>query len=117
MCERNCTLSSIFWFGRYLDSVTRIVTIIKSITLRQIFIGCADVKKILWEAEFWIDRYFANTVGKQGDEKMIASYVNNQGKEYQLLHQAHLVLYNFNTPSPLQRDGLFMLKFGALENS
>ncbi|MEL7086761.1 MAG: IS200/IS605 family transposase, partial [Cyanobacteria bacterium J06597_1] len=29
----------------------------------------------------------ASTVGKHGDEGMIASYVKNQGNEYQRLHR------------------------------
>ncbi len=34
-------------------SVTRIVTMIKSITAREIFKKCPQVKKQLWGGEFW----------------------------------------------------------------
>ena len=33
------------------------------------------------------DGYFASTVGKHGDEGMIAKYVKNQGNEYLKLHR------------------------------
>ena len=49
-------------------SVTRIVTIIKSLTAREIFKRCPRVKKQLWGGEFWTDGYFASTVGKHGNE-------------------------------------------------
>jgi REP-associated tyrosine transposase len=70
-------------------SVTKLVTMIKSLTAREIFRRCPHVKKKLWGGEFWTDGYFASTVGKHGDEKMIGNYVKNQGNEYQKLHSDH----------------------------
>tara|TARA_B110000459_G_C16120632_1_gene277883 strand:- start:12 stop:455 length:444 start_codon:yes stop_codon:yes gene_type:complete len=70
-------------------SVTKMVTMIKSITARKIFANCPKVKSILWGGEFWTDGYFASTVGKHGDEKQIANYVKNQGKEYKNLYHDH----------------------------
>jgi putative transposase len=70
-------------------SVTKLVTMIKSLTAREIFRDCPEVKKKLWGGEFWTDGYFASTVGKHGDENMISKYVKNQGKDYQALHKAH----------------------------
>ena len=67
-------------------SVTKLVTLIKSISAREIFKRCPQVKKKLWGGEFWTDGYFASTVGKHGDEQMIGKYVQNQGKTYQKLH-------------------------------
>ena len=67
-------------------SVTKIVTKIKSLTAREIFRLCPQVKKQLWGGEFWSDGYFASTVGKHGDEGKIANYVKNQGQEYTKLH-------------------------------
>ncbi|NRA86059.1 MAG: IS200/IS605 family transposase [Rhizobiales bacterium] len=67
--------------------VTKLVTIIKSITTREIFRLCPHVKKQLWGGEFWSDGYFASTVGKHGDEGTIKRYVQNQGKEYSQLHE------------------------------
>ena len=68
-------------------SVTKIVTLLKSLTAREIFRRCPQVKKKLWGGEFWTDGYFASTVGKHGDENMIGKYVKNQGNEYSKLHE------------------------------
>ena len=70
-------------------SVTKLVTMIKSITAREVFKVCPYVKKQLWGGEFWTDGYFASTVGKHGDEEMIGRYVQNQGKDYEKLHNDH----------------------------
>ena len=67
-------------------TVSKVVTLIKSITAREIFRSCPHVKKQLWGGEFWSDGYFASTVGRHGDENMIKKYVQNQGKEYNQLH-------------------------------
>lgn len=69
-------------------SVTKLVTMIKSITSREIFKDFPQVKKQLWGGEFWSDGYFASTVGKHGDENMIGKYVQNQGikEPYKKLH-------------------------------
>ncbi|RLV57727.1 IS200/IS605 family transposase, partial [Parashewanella curva] len=55
------------------------------------FKRCPQVKKMLWGGEFWSDGYFASTVGKHGDESMIANYVKNQvkGDKYKALHKDH----------------------------
>jgi len=70
-------------------SVTRIVTLIKSLSAREIFRRCPKVKKQLWGGEFWTDGYFVSTVGKHGNENLIGSYVKSQGKTYQALHVDH----------------------------
>ena len=70
-------------------SVTKLVTLIKSLTAREIFRRCPQVKKMLWGGEFWSDGYFASTVGKHGDEAMISNYVKGQGGTYQKLHNNH----------------------------
>lgn len=74
-------------------SVTRIVTIIKSVTARQIFRLCPQVKKQLWGGEFWTDGYFTSTVGKHGNENMIGKYVKNQGKEYKKLYEDYQLTF------------------------
>ncbi len=68
-------------------SVTRLVTILKSVTAREVFRQCPHVKKQLWGGEFWSDGYFASTVGKHGNEQMIATYVKEQGNTYTRLHE------------------------------
>lgn len=68
-------------------SVTKLVTLIKSISAREIFRRCPQVKKQLWGGEFWTDGYFVSTVGKHGDESKIARYVKKQGLEYDQLYK------------------------------
>ena len=70
-------------------SVTKIVRMLKSVTAREIFRRCPQVKKQLWGGEFWTDGFFASTVGKHGNEAMISEYVKKQGNEYQKLHSFH----------------------------
>lgn len=74
-------------------SPKKIVQIIKSITAREIFRQCPEVKEKLWGGEFWSDGYYIGTVGKHGDESKIGNYVKNQGgKEYKpLLQQLDLL--------------------------
>jgi len=59
--------------------VTNLVTMIKSLTAREIFKRCTQVKKKLWGGEFWPDGYFASTVGRHGNEETISSYVKKTG--------------------------------------
>ena len=68
-------------------SVTKIVILVKSLTAREVFRQCPQVKKQLWGGEFWTDGYFARTVGKHGDENTIANYVKQQGQTYAQLHK------------------------------
>jgi putative transposase len=76
-------------------SVTRLVTIIKSLTAREIVRRCPKVKRQLWGGEFWTDGYVASTVGRHGNERTIGDYnertigdyVQKQGGAYHQLHE------------------------------
>ena len=68
-------------------SVTKMVTLLKSLTAREIFRQCPQVKKQLWGGEFWTDGYFASTVSKHGNEHTISNYVKAQGTTYDKLHE------------------------------
>ena len=70
-------------------SPTQIITIVKSLTAREIFKKHPEVKKQLWGGEFWTDEYFVNTVSKFGGESSISQYIRDQGleKEYTVLHK------------------------------
>ena len=61
-------------------SPKQLVQIIKSITAREIFKVCPEVKQFLWGGAFWSDGYFVSTVGAHGNEQMIKNYVQQQGK-------------------------------------
>ena len=71
-------------------SPTKIITILKSISAREIFQRCPNVKKQLWGGNLWTSGYFVSTVGKHGNEQVIENYVKNQGKEYKQIHRSEI---------------------------
>ena len=75
-------------------SPTKIVTIIKSLTAREVFKRVPSVKKQLWGGEFWTDGYYIGTVGQNATEAVIKEYVKKQGQEqhYKQLHVQQLKL-------------------------
>ena len=52
-------------------SPTKVVTMIKSLTAREIFTRVPSVKKQLWGGEFWTDGYYVSTVGQHATEAVI----------------------------------------------
>ncbi len=76
------------------NSVTKIVTLIKSITARHVMERMPELREKLWGAQFWTSGYYASTVGKQGNENTITKYVKEQGRtnEYEQLHKDQLSL-------------------------
>lgn len=72
----------------------KIVRVIKSITAREIYRLCPNVKKKLWGGNIWSAGYFVSTVGKNGNEKQIENYVRNQGKEYSIMYRGQLKLFD-----------------------
>lgn len=76
-------------------SPTKIITMIKSLTAREIFARVPSVKKQLWGGEFWADGYYVGTVGQHATEDVIKQYVKNQGQEeeYVQLHVQQLKLF------------------------
>ena len=70
-------------------SPTKIITMIKSLTAREVFARVPSVKKQLWGGEFWSKGYFISTVGRHGNEEVIRQYVKKQGSEktYKKLHR------------------------------
>ncbi len=61
-------------------SPKQLVQTIKSITAREVFKACPQVKQYLWGGKFCSDGYFVSTVGAHQTEKMIKNYVQQQGK-------------------------------------
>jgi REP element-mobilizing transposase RayT len=78
-------------------SPTKVATIVKSITAREIFKRVPTVKKQLWGGEFWSKGNFISTVGRHGSEEVIRQYVKNQGTEkgYKRLHSQEVQLELF----------------------
>jgi putative transposase len=60
-------------------SPLRVMSIVKSITARQIFETFPRLKKEeLWGGEFWSDGKYIGTVGEATSEKTIKNYIRNQ---------------------------------------
>ena len=76
-------------------SPTKIITMIKSLTAREVFARVPSVKKQLWGGEFWTDGYYVGTVGQHATEETIKQYVQKQGQEeqYKQLHVEQLKLF------------------------
>ena len=72
---------------------SRIVQITKSITAKELFKRCPEVKRMLWGGAFWTTGYYINTVGQYGNEKVISEYVKNQGRSYQQIYRGTLSLF------------------------
>lgn len=72
-------------------SPTQIVRIVKSITAKEVFAKCPEVKKKLWGGEFWSDGFYVATVSEHGNEKVIANYVKNQGDGYNKMYRVDYV--------------------------
>ena len=75
-------------------TVRRIVTIIKSIMSRQVLEKMPELKKELWGSSLRTSGYYTVTVGKRGNETVIAKYVNEQGREieYVQIHKDQVEL-------------------------
>lgn len=73
-------------------SPSRIAQIVKSVTAREIFRRCPQVKKQLWGGAFWSSSFYINTVGHEGNEESVSAYIANQGRtaEYKQIHTAPL---------------------------
>ncbi|MCF6359827.1 MAG: IS200/IS605 family transposase [Cyclobacteriaceae bacterium] len=76
-------------------SVSKMVTMLKSITGKELFKRHPEIKKMLWGGNFWTSGYYANTVGQYSNEEVIRAYVKNQGmgKEYKQVYKAQLKLF------------------------
>lgn len=68
-------------------SPTQIARTVKSITAKEVFSKCPEVKKKLWGGEFWSEGFYVATVSEHGNEKVIANYVKNQGDEYNKIYR------------------------------
>ena len=74
-------------------SISRMVSIIKSITAREIYKSHPEVKQKLWGGNIWTSGYYVNTVGQYGNEKIISEYVKNQRKVYKQIYRDQLSLF------------------------
>ena len=74
-------------------TVTKIVTVIKSITAREVFKEFPRLKREMWGSSLWTSGYYANTVGLYASKDTIKNYIKNQGsheKNYTKIYQGQL---------------------------
>jgi len=76
-------------------SPTKFITMIRSLTAREVFARLPTVKKQLCGGELWTDGFYAGTVGQHVTEDVIKQYVKVQGQEeqYVQLHAQQLKLF------------------------
>ena len=76
-------------------SVSKMITMLKSITAKRLFQKFPEIKAKLWGGKFWTSGFYANTVGQYSNEEVIRAYVKNQGmeQEYIKVHSDQLTLF------------------------
>ena len=62
-------------------SIGGIVRIMKSMSAREIFVRYPEVKRELWDGEFWEDGYFVRTVGDKVTSDTIKRYIQYHKRE------------------------------------
>ena len=77
-----------------VNSVTKLVTMLKSVIARKLLETLPQLKDELWGASFWSSGFYASTVGKHGNEHTITKYVKEQGQQsYNLIHKDQLRMF------------------------
>ncbi|MCF6294232.1 MAG: IS200/IS605 family transposase [Flavobacteriaceae bacterium] len=56
-------------------SVSKMTTMLKSITSKQLFKMYPEIKAKLWGGKFWTSGFYANTVGQYSNEEVIKAYI------------------------------------------
>ncbi len=75
-------------------NVARIVTIIKSLTTREIFKEFPKLKKDMWGSSLWTSGYYANTVGLYASKDTIRNYITEL---------SHLILIDMLSKTTVSR--------------
>ena len=79
-------------------SPTKIITIVKSLTARELFARMPALKKSLWGSAFWSSGFYVDTVGRYNNESGTRRYIVEQGiADYQPLYEAQLSLFDAAT--------------------
>ena len=76
-----------------MQSPSRLVKLVKSITAIELLKRHPEVKEYLWGGHFWTSGYYINTVCASGNEEVIREYVQSQGKEYCQIYRDQLSLF------------------------
>lgn len=66
---------------------SHVVRVLKSVSAREMFRRCPDLRKELWGGELWTDGFYVGTVGEGASRAVIAKYIIQQGKKEQRGHE------------------------------
>ena len=94
-------------------SVSRVATIVKSITVCEVFSRHKEVKKVLWSGNLWTSGFYANTVGEYANAESIQKYISGQGTYKRLLFQ-QLTSVCEKIPRPLGRGTSFSIIYNKI---
>jgi len=73
-------------------SPARVVQVLKSISVREVFREFPELRKQLWAGELWSDGYFVRSVGDEVTAEVIRKYI-----EYQVHEDDSIQLNMFNS--------------------
>ena len=76
---------------RYAPS--KIMQILKSISARQMFQSCSEIKLELWGGEFWSDGGYIGTVSDQTNAEVVKKYIREQGDHQEKIQSNQLGLF------------------------
>jgi putative transposase len=69
-------------------SIGQVVSMLKSISARELFREYPRIKKRLWSGQFWEDGYFARTVGNRMTRRIVEKYIKYHREDEQGLHSS-----------------------------
>ena len=79
-------------------SVSKLVTMIKSLSSWELFKAYLEIKRILWRGNLWTSGYYANTVGQYGNKDVILphkylkyNYLIEKGTHFMTLNQSEKI--------------------------
>ena len=58
-------------------SITTVISCLKGITARHLFMKCPDLKSRLWRGHLWNDSYFIESIGSMSEEEFLR-YIERQ---------------------------------------
>jgi REP-associated tyrosine transposase len=77
--------------GRWAPS--RVMQVLKSLSAREMFRAHPEIRKVLWEGEFWSDGGYIGTVGEGTTEEVVKKYIEQQGSPQEKASYRQLTLF------------------------
>jgi putative transposase len=77
-------------------SPSKVMQIIKSIAVKQMFKSFPEIRKELWGGQFWSDRGYIGMVGEGITAEIIRNYISQQGTSEEKEGYQQMNLQDFN---------------------